>query len=378
MKQTRIIRSGISALVAGSVGALSTVFTHRTVSNPEANLSSWHINYDQGYVRRGLQGEVMELWTNFSKLSWDWSESILRSISISILVYLLFSRATTSVSKKNRAWTLFIFPLGPLYFLFDPGNSGNTDSIFFLFAYFVFWYWEKNRGRLASGLIFSASTLLSLLHEGYIFFLPAIAILIFTTVGTRLNAQRYWSWWAFVSLPFIFQLSWHLVSPMQDFEYYCQLALTRGIKGDCTPLVFFGEMGVSEAIAFSTVRSSALATIALALWAIGLFFLTVRVSLSLPHVIFSNIILQSRFFTTGLLFLLCGPIFLIGSDWGRWLSIIFMVVALNFLFFGTKPIDCLTSRLVFVSMFLPVISGTGSALAGLAYWGPWVINHFLP
>jgi hypothetical protein len=79
-----------------------------------------------------------------------------------------------------------------------------------------------------------------------------------------------------------------------------------------------------------------------------------------------------------LLFLLCGPIFLIGSDWGRWLSIIFMVVALNFLFFGTKPIDCLTSRLVFVSMFLPVISGTGSALAGLAYWGPWVINHFLP
>jgi hypothetical protein len=29
-------------------------------------------------------------------------------------------------------------------------------------------------------------------------------------------------------------------------------------------------------------------------------------------------------------------------------------------------------------VLLPVISGTGSALAGLGFWGPWVINHVLP
>jgi len=378
MNQTQIIRRGIGAVIAVSVGVLSTIFTHRTVSNPQANLSSWHVNYDQGYVRRGLQGEFLELWTNFSMLSWDWSESILRSISISVLVYLLYSRATTLASKKNRTWILFVFPLGPLYFFFDPGNSGSTDSIFFLFVFLVFWYWEKDRGPLASVLVVSASTLLSLLHEGYIFFFPAIAILIFTTVGTRLNAKWYWSWWACVSLPFGFQLIWQLVSPMRDFEYYCQLALTRGIRGDCTPLVFFGEMGVSEAIAFSTFRSSAIATIVFAFWATGLFFLAVKVSPSLPNVIFSNKTLQSRYFTAGLLFLLCVPIFLIGSDWGRWLSIIFMIIVLNSLFFGTKPIDFLTSRLVFASVLLPVISGTGSALAGLGFWGPWVINHVLP
>ncbi len=364
----------ISLLFSFIAGAISVIFTHRTISNPEANLSSWHVNYDLGFVRRGLQGELLEILTNTTGLSWLWAESILRSIAVVILIYLGAMKSLGNHPVRRQIWIFAFFPLGPLYFIFDPGGSGSTDAIFLLFAYLTFWFWSGDRGHLeATGLVV-ASVLLSLIHEGYLLFFSALALLIWITKGHKLNRSRFMIWWAAISTPFIIQVVGALFLPKVDFSYFCELATSRSIPADCRPLVFFGEMELAEAITYSTTRLSLVPTIVFAIWALASLVLAIMILQTLPTHKPQKMNLKIRIGTVLLMYAVSLPIFFVGSDWGRWLSVISMLYVICFAHFATNPVSPRAIKLIIASSVLPVISSTGSGLAGAVFWLPWIFT----
>jgi hypothetical protein len=377
MAQKNILRNrSISLLFSCIAGAINAAFTYRTISNPEANLSSWHVNYDLGFVRRGLQGEILEFITNMTGLGWLWSESILRSIAVAILIYLLAMKALGKHPVRKQVWIFAFFPLGPLYFLFDPAGSGSTDAIFLLFAYLTFWFWNGDRGNFGTIGLVVASTTLSLIHEGYVLFFATLALIVWITKGHKLNLSRFLIWWAAISTPFVIQVVGALILPKVDFSYYCKLATSRNIPADCRPLMFFGEMGLGEAIIFSTTRLSLLPTVVFAIWAIASLVLAIMILQTLPTDKPQGINLNTRIGIALVAYAASLPIFFIGSDWGRWLSVLTMLFVTCFAHFATNPLTPQAAKPIIASSFVPVISGTGSSLAGVAFWLPWIASIF--
>lgn len=362
-----------SALFALAIFSISTVFTHRTISNPAANISEWHVSYSQGYTRRGLRGEVLELWQMLTQLDWAWAESTIRSIPIGILLYLVL-RKLGSLKRPGVSVAAFLFPLGPTYFIYDPGSSGTTDALFLLLTYSIFWTLRRRATWRHLLLLFIFAATVSFYHEGYIFFLPLVLGLGVLLRKGNISVKTIAQTAVVVCLPFAVSALLALFAAKPHMDYFCGLAEARLPNASCDSLRTFREASLLEGVQYSLDRQASLETlvlfgwICLAFWAALILYRGMDL-MKVGNKLIATLLPHALLFSTV-------PIFLVGGDWGRWISIIYGSFFLATLFAAPGATPRYAYRVLLGSMVLPVISGTGTSLAGIVFWFGWVFQTF--
>ena len=151
-------------------------------------ISDWLINYQGGFVRRGLAGEILwriYQWHPYSVVYAILVIDCIALISITILCTVLFRRMRWPIA-------LLAFPMF-LYFPFYgiEGIVGfRRDMLILLLAFYLYWQYKK---QLTGGgnilLIWCLSTIIILLHEGIFFSIfPFLAL--HTFVCKRYSVKR--------------------------------------------------------------------------------------------------------------------------------------------------------------------------------------------
>ena len=133
-------------------------------------VADWLINYSDGFVRRGLSGEVLMLLSDVTNLE---IKIILKTFLI-ILSITFFLKILLAVKSLNISFWLLLVFLSPAYisfYIYDPGIIGRKEIL--LYLSYLFWLSslssKKNNFKKTSYFYAFLSILLTLFHEVFFF-----------------------------------------------------------------------------------------------------------------------------------------------------------------------------------------------------------------
>lgn len=308
----------------------------------------WLINYSNGFVRRGLGGEIVYYFSYLFGKNIQVSYFILLICLLVIFYYISFD----FFSKINFNFFIIFLFFSPFLFLFFTLNhKAGVRKEILLYIYFIFLlnslsskYIKKIEWKY---IIFFPIILL--IHEGLFFFLPFI-IIVFLLVLDRKNYKII-----FLQLILFVLLS------------FCILLMTFFFKGDansvkviCDSLSQYAYQNCKNWGAISWLSSNVDVYVnqtfnfhdyeGYLYWLINFiygFFPFLLIFLSKNFEFSKNIFLLNLlkikiinliiiFFTLLIIFVL--PLFILAIDWGRWLSIIYHLSCFTTIFFIKKKI----------------------------------------
>ena len=294
-------------------------------------LGDWLVNYNGGFVRRGLLGHIL---FNFSKL---FNVSIIHLIFFfSSIVYISSLFLLYKIIKdklSNNIVLLFIFlPSTLLFNFFDPLTVGRKEILVFLLFLIYFINLEKNIFILKI-IIFFLSIIFLFTHEILLFHLPYFFLLKYISLiklsKNELNYKNYYLEFSMLLTGIFF------ISIVYKFSHLYDNILL------CSSLA---EVGISKNVCYGTINDLKTSSVFHTLWPYFLernyfFNYTLYVLLTLFPLAYSyfnlinnniskKVILFSSFcFLFSLIFILRV------NDWGRYLNITFLIQLLIFLKF---------------------------------------------
>lgn len=185
---TRTIWKTLNAIVFIILFSLLVKYAFLLLSSPTThpwNIGDWLINYQGGFVRRGLPGEI------FLSLSRTLGiEVTLLVVIFQLLLYLIFFICTyrlvffSSFSALNVA---LIY--SPAFMLFTVNNSEGSfrkEVLFFAFFSCLCVYLAAKKGQIPASVFISISIFASMIvlsHEMLLFYLPYVFIAFFVFNG---------------------------------------------------------------------------------------------------------------------------------------------------------------------------------------------------
>ncbi len=178
-------------LAAWTLSARDWVTESRRYGEIHWQIADWFINYDSGFVRRGLGGYLL-----FSTgLKGQYLVDLVVLVQLTLFASLIFISLYFFLSReRNRAWLLLL--LSPAFLLFpviNPGGGFRKELIALNSFGLLLIATKKESGRILlialSLFIFSV-----LLHEASAVLIPAISIILISNVWVRNNRKlRYFS-----------------------------------------------------------------------------------------------------------------------------------------------------------------------------------------
>ena len=146
--------------------------------------ADWLINYQGGFVRRGLIGEI--LFRIHDVLNIDLDFLILFFV---IFLYLLLAYYLIKCIKyiESSPVNILIF-LSPGFFLYPIMNSGiigRKDVLFIFFVSFLVFYEKKLNIKLILATLLIGILTTTLSHSGFIFYAPYLILLYFLIKQSR-------------------------------------------------------------------------------------------------------------------------------------------------------------------------------------------------
>ncbi len=335
-------------------------------------VADWLINYSGGLVRRGLSGELIFILSNFLNIS------VLDFLFffLSFLQVLFFICIFYLLIKKNINFWLFLIFASPSFlsfYLFDPSIIARKEILIYL-SYFG-WLMvlrKKSRVDLKLSIFFSILAIfITMLHEIFLFYsviFYLVTIILFDKQPFSINPSILVPLSSFITVI-------SLMSVPTNFNSYeiCK----KIIDYDVDPSVCIGGIlswpagGVIEGFFhnFSIYNY----------WTPFGFFILLILPL-IPFFLFSlsNNILTNRsfyqkifFIITQFLFIL--PLFLVATDWGRWVNIQSILLGLTILFFLQKKSKIEQRYTEFT--FNEKLIGYGVPLSLLAFMSSWNLKH---
>ena len=158
----------LSSLLLLSLIIININFFRFFKNNATYQFDSWMSNYQGGFVRRGIPGEVFFQLHNLFDVHLGWIVFIF-VCSLYIIFYLLFFFLISKI-QVNKIFFLAIF--SPISFYFPILNSKATGhkEIIFLLGLTVFCYFLPSMSKKnARNLIIFISIAVGLSHEGLLF-----------------------------------------------------------------------------------------------------------------------------------------------------------------------------------------------------------------
>jgi len=151
-------------------------------------VGDWLVNYESGFVRRGLLGSPIISAATALGARPEWIVLSLQAALYALLFVLLFLLARR---KRTNVWFLaFLFsPAALLFPLYDEAVIGRKDVLFFVAFALYAWWMPRPGSRRASAAAFALGAAVTLAHEMFFFFTPYFFAMRLLQAEVRLQAD---------------------------------------------------------------------------------------------------------------------------------------------------------------------------------------------
>jgi hypothetical protein len=330
----------IYLLILSFCAVIHLYFKH-TVGN-DSTISEWIINYQGGLTRRGLLGEICFQIAKFFKIELRFVIFLFQSIFYIFLIILNFYFFK---SIKHNILTIFAV-FTPIFILYPVAEiEVLARKEIFLYAYFLgviyLCDYENKLNKYLDSYILFITPIICLIYEQIILFFPFIvACLIF---HRKIITFKSFMKTCLLFVPSLSIIIFFFISPpsMEDHEIMKKSLMTNFNEKcymSCELLRYF-DINKAGFIIKSTFVKASLNEIILWIFRYILIFLIGF--FPLLFLSFHSKIKEKNFFSTlrlnnitSLMFFLYLPIialFVIGSDWGRWIGM--MISFSTYLYF---------------------------------------------
>ena len=300
------------------------------------SISEWLINYQGGFTRRGLGGEINIFFAELFSIPLRDTIFLIQSLGHSIYLLLLFLYFRNLNFNIIQVFALFS-PLFLLYPIAELEALGRKEMFIFIFFVSVMFISEKKfNPKVLNLTIFIFFPILCLIWEQIILFAPFFVVIL-------INKNRYSSFSdILIKLPLIFSSSIFIIIIIFLFPLSKQ-----GHTEMCSYLINqFGEkcyasadLLIKNTIYFDTLYIHERVNFFpeyfryIMIFLIG--FLPLHLSLYRNHFIFKDNLVTRYFSPLSLFICLYIPILLLfafGHDWGRWINITYSLSILLYLY----------------------------------------------
>ena len=308
--------------------------------------ADWLINYQGGFIRRGFIGEILFKIQNFLSLDLD-----ILVLYFVILLYLVLTIVLIKSVKylENSKIDILIF-LSPGFFLYPIMNSeiiGRKEI--FLFAILgLFVFFEKYvKDRYLLGLTLFIILALSLTHTGLLFYSPYLLFLFFIIKVYR-NKKLLFSEILIItiSLLIIFSLIYFNTGSKTQVVEICN-SIKNFVKDDCINRGQFLWLH-SPITEYVDVKSRLNLSTNFIIYLISLFFVFIFFSIKLYSAKFksNNDLLNSinPFIIFFILFLCTIPVYIVGIDWGRYISMSYFSTYFIYIYLNKQKMITFNSK----------------------------------
>ncbi len=280
------------------------------------SIGEWLTNLEAGWVRRGLGGQVILLLSDATSIPMNWIVLAIQGATYLAFVALFLNL----LHKKVITFWYFVACFAPSFLLFTYYDSmavGRKEVLLYLM--FIIWLRLCLMGRNTSSTTLIFSTIyfvLTLIHETFFFY---SLYFVLAAVLCRKNSRGKSLLSLLIPLvSFLGIVLTALTGGPMDGPGICESLLSRGIPPSvCSGPINFGVPS-SGALLHQYVSSFDLTSLAQIGW---VFLLVISpIYLILQSV---NLSRSQRYQFIGLLIgfiVFSMPIFMLATDWGRWIS----------------------------------------------------------
>lgn len=300
-------------IILGCIYAVSVAGIFYALFFLEDDIGIWQqggmlVSFADGPVRRGITGSILLALSDMTGMS----PVFLSEIVLAALTAAVFACVLVVAWQAQLPDRLLILLISPAFLVmwFTNYAAAMHKSLFIYLAFCLLFF----RWRRASILLFGFGVWS---HEGMIFFLPLYLLGLQISGAFRIHM-------AFAALMAIAAFSFALVFPTADRDVLCNALIERGGSADlCRGAIAYTERSFDQALIAVRDKLSGYSRVSFAAaYALALL----PVALCLPQ----RLIVPA--FLSGLFFL---PLYIIGTDWGRWLAM--HVFSVTFLILLAKP-----------------------------------------
>ena len=185
--------------------------------------SDWLINYQGGFVRRGLAGEVLFQLYNLLKIPLDSLVLTLIIFLYSVFYFLLF-KIIKKIKFNFITLLAILSPLSFLYPVMEQKISGRKDILFLAFVLIVIHFIKNFNFKNQKFYLFLVFLITTFTHSGFIFYTPyLVTIFILTNIKRNFKELTLELFWIGSSLIFITLviLNYSSITP-NSVEMLCQ------------------------------------------------------------------------------------------------------------------------------------------------------------
>ena len=323
------------------------------------------VNYEAGFVRRGLLGQAAVLssdWFGSSPLNFILSLQAFAFVVLMVCTLILYR------SFPQAVWGVLalVSPAFLLFHFWDPAG-GFRKEVLLLCAFGLLLVWSKSpmEGRFERALFLASwpvtFVLLGLSHEGLVFFSP-LALVALGAVFLEKKWKRLALQWTVVATGVlgvaVAAVSIVFSGSATTADQICDALVSRGLPADiCAGAIDFIGWTSNQAFEVGMERPN--------LIYVPVVFLAV-----LP---FTLVRIGPKYMMTVVLAISATvPLFIIGSDWGRWIHVLVSMVTLIAFRFGNSIRSIHRLSLAEQKLKHQLVFGVVAVVYALA----WRLPHF--
>ena len=325
--QKIVIKKYFSLFIAFTVFyAIFYLYFKHDVGN-DSSISEWLINYQGGFTRRGLGGEITTSVANFFSIPLRKSIFFIQSILHISYLFLIFTYIKNLKLNIFQIFALFT-PLFLLYPVAELEALGRKEMLLFLFFIITLFFCQKKYPtKFINSYVFVFFPILCLIWEQVILFAPFIFVVLIIKNDLKTFKKVIINLFIIfipsslvIIMIFLFPLSDEGHKVMCDFlqnEFgeICYMSANLLIKNT----VYFDTLHIHNGANFFPHYFRYIM-----IFLIG--FMPLHILLSQNDFVKKNNFITKNFKLNILFFTLYSPViilFIFGYDWGRWMHILY-------------------------------------------------------
>ncbi len=286
-------------------------------------IGDWLINFDGGFVRRGLSGylilklsDLLNVKPNFTVMA------VQMTIYLSYMAVLFF----LIYRKKINVWFILMLlsPVTVLFPIHSSSAAGRKEIIlFFLFALFILCLQKKIlKSPFIILLFFLAILVATSFHELFFFFMPYFIAASYLKSKIDNEPFHFRKMLLVISGSFLMIILFCLFGKNINGSVICSSLMARGLPDN----ICHGILSWPENYSFKDALKYAMEGHYISVYGTELFLGLVPFVLFIKYLKDPVLRLKQFFIAFLFLFLFSSPMFLLAIDWGRWINIHFVLL----------------------------------------------------
>jgi len=286
--------------------------------------SDWLINYQGGFVRRGLIGEILFKLHNFFSIRLDFLVLLL-VIFLYVLLALLIIKSLKYLKNSKLDTLIFLSPGFFIYPIMNSGLSGRKEILLYVIIGLFVFFEEKIKSKYLLGIIIFSIFFTSLTHSGLLFYIPYLIFIFLLVKIERDKKLKYTELFIILlsMLSVLLLITFNQGSKLQVIEI-CS-SIKSFVLDDCPNegQFFWLAAPVKDHIGFKSLTDlSDFRTLLVYFISLILVFIFIGIKLFYSKFKTNSFFINklNPFIILPLLFFFTIPIYFLGWDWGRYIS----------------------------------------------------------